>query len=57
MGTQYNLGIIGCGFIAEQHVRALKMIPEANIIGIATPHKEISKAFKEKMDLKNCRFI
>ena len=55
MGTQYNLGIIGCGFIAEQHVRALKMIPEANVIGIAAPHKEISKAFKEKMGLKNCR--
>ena len=54
MKTTYNFGIIGAGWIAEQQVRALSMIPEANIIGIATRHEETSSAFKEKMCNECC---
>lgn len=54
MKTTYNFGIIGAGWIAEQQVHALNMIPEAKIIGIATRHKETSSAFKEKMCNEGC---
>lgn len=54
MKTTYNFGIIGAGWIAEQQVRALGMIPEAKIIGIATRHEETSSAFKQKMCNEGC---
>lgn len=57
MKTTYNFGIIGAGWIAEQQVRALNMIPQANIIGIATRHLETSSAFKDKMCSEGCECL
>ncbi len=49
--TQFNLGIIGCGFIAEQQVRAMKMVPEIKIVGLAARRPESTASFKAKMEL------
>src|SRR5918911_1594166 len=37
MADRVRVGIVGSGFIADIHAAALKMVPEAELIGIASP--------------------
>lgn len=55
MENHYNVGIVGCGFIAEMQVEALRRIPGVKIVGLVTRRKETSAAFKKKMQLDDCQ--
>jgi myo-inositol 2-dehydrogenase / D-chiro-inositol 1-dehydrogenase len=37
MGEKMRYGIIGCGMIAQEHIRNLALIPEAEVVAIAEP--------------------
>ncbi len=52
---RFNMGIIGCGFIAEQQARALSGIPEIKVCALADRHLEGAVHFKAKMGLNDCR--
>jgi myo-inositol 2-dehydrogenase / D-chiro-inositol 1-dehydrogenase len=37
MGKKMRYGIIGCGMIAQEHIRNLALIPDAEVVAIAEP--------------------
>ena len=37
MGEKMRYGIIGCGMIAQEHIRNLALIPDAEVVAIADP--------------------
>jgi myo-inositol 2-dehydrogenase / D-chiro-inositol 1-dehydrogenase len=37
MGSKIRYGIVGCGMIAQEHIRNLALIPEAEVVAIAEP--------------------
>ena len=47
----YKIGFIGCGFIAEQQVKALQQVPEIEVTALAARHKENRESFIDKMGL------
>jgi len=49
-----TVGIVGCGFAADLHVRALRMVRgiEVKIAGVASRTKESSENFARKFGIK-----
>ena len=43
-----NIGIIGSGFVADIHAHALRMVPEANLVAVASPTPGKARKFAEK---------
>jgi myo-inositol 2-dehydrogenase / D-chiro-inositol 1-dehydrogenase len=37
MGSKIRYGIVGCGMIAQEHIRNLALIPQAEVVAIAEP--------------------
>jgi predicted dehydrogenase len=35
--NRVKVGLIGTGFVADLHVAAVKMIPEVEVVGVASP--------------------
>ena len=50
----FRLGIIGCGWVAELHARALRRVPQMKVVAIADSEPARMAAFKEKFDLRGC---
>lgn len=46
-----RVAIIGCGYIADYHVRGLQTIPEVEIVVVASQRIESAKAFAEKYQI------
>lgn len=46
MGTTFRVAIIGCGNIAERHVRSYHSVPGLDIVAGVEPHPKISHAFQ-----------
>jgi predicted dehydrogenase len=46
--NKVNVGIIGTGFVADIHAHALKMVPDANVVAVASPTPGKAKKFAEK---------
>ena len=51
---QFQLGIIGCGWVAELHARALHRVPEIKVVALADSEPVRLAAFKEKFGLQDC---
>ena len=51
---QFHLGIIGCGWVAELHARALDRVPEIKVVALADSEPARMAAFKEKFRLEPC---
>jgi UDP-N-acetyl-2-amino-2-deoxyglucuronate dehydrogenase len=47
-GPKMNVGLIGCGRVAELHMCAYKHIPEANVVAVSDVNIEKAKAFAQK---------
>jgi myo-inositol 2-dehydrogenase / D-chiro-inositol 1-dehydrogenase len=43
--NRVKVGIVGTGFVADIHAAALKMVPEAELIGVASPTPGKAKKF------------
>jgi myo-inositol 2-dehydrogenase / D-chiro-inositol 1-dehydrogenase len=41
-------GIIGTGFIADLHAHALKVVPEANLLAVASPSPGKARRFADE---------
>jgi len=48
-----NVGLIGCGRVAELHMCAYKHIPEANVVAVSDLNIEKAKAFAQKYRVNN----
>jgi myo-inositol 2-dehydrogenase / D-chiro-inositol 1-dehydrogenase len=48
-----RVGIIGTGFIGEAHVEALKLVPDARVIAVASPTPGKAKAFAAKYQIEH----
>ena len=51
MATQYRVGIIGCGNIAERHIRAYLSIPGLNVVAGVEPDPQTAEAFQETFSI------
>jgi nucleoside-diphosphate-sugar epimerase/predicted dehydrogenase len=49
-----NVGIIGCGWIAEKHIPLIKSIPQAEIVGIADSDSRRLEEVSKKYNIDNC---
>ena len=47
-----NVGLIGCGRVAELHTGAYKHIPEVTILAVSDIKMEKAKAFSEKFGVE-----
>ena len=47
-----NVGIIGCGKIADQHVEQILRIPECNIVAVCDNEELMAKQLKERFPVK-----
>ena len=47
-----NIGLIGCGRVAELHMLAYKNIPEANVIAVSDINIDRAKTFAHKYNIK-----
>lgn len=47
VSTHYQVGIIGCGNIAERHARAYLSVPGLDLVASAEPDPEVASSFKE----------
>ena len=43
-----NVGIIGSGFIADLHAHAFKMVPDANVVAVASPTPGKARKFADQ---------
>jgi len=48
-----NVGLVGCGRVAELHICAYKHIPEVNVVAVSDLSLEKAKAFAERYGIKN----
>lgn len=48
----YNFAILGCGVISNTHVKAIKDIPNAKLVGVADVNYERAKEFAEQNEIK-----
>lgn len=48
MADRVGVGLIGSGFIADLHATALSMVPEAEIIGVASPTPGKARRFADE---------
>ena len=51
MADCVGVGIVGSGFIADIHAAALKMVPEAELIGVASPMPGKASAFAAERNI------
>ena len=54
MNKIYNIGIIGCGHIAEKMAATLVEMTEAQPYAVASRHIEKAQAFAKKWNIKTC---
>jgi len=47
-GSKMNVGLIGCGRVAELHICAYKHIPEVNVVAVSDVNIEKAKTFAQK---------
>jgi len=47
-----NIGLVGCGRVAELHMYAYKRIPEVNVVAVSDINIEKAKAFAQKYGIK-----
>lgn len=46
--AKVKVGIVGAGFIADIHAAAFKMVPEAEVVAVASSEPGQAKEFAEK---------
>ena len=52
MGKTYNFAILGCGVISNTHVKAIKSISNAQLLGVADVNYERAKSFADENQIK-----
>src|SRR3712207_3541649 len=53
MADRVGVGMIGSGFIADIHAAALQMVPEAEIVGVASPTPGKARHFASERNIPN----
>ena len=51
MATNYRVGVIGCGSIAQRHAKAYQSVPGFQLVTAAEPNAETAQAFQETFAL------
>ncbi len=51
MADRVGVGVVGSGFIADIHAAALKMVPEAELIGVASPTPGKAREFAAERNI------
>src|SRR5919206_3253952 len=51
MADRVRVGIVGSGFIADIHAAALKMVPEAELVAVASPTPGKAQHFADERQI------
>ena len=46
--TKFRVGVLGAGYVADYHLRALQLEPDVEIVGIADPDRERARALASR---------